>query len=326
MKNKVLAMIRIIVTVGVIVPANLIGYATSDVSYAESVDSEMSIADLSLEVVDNEGSSESIIDENVQVDIADVLGMDVQEEMQYSLVLGEELVKYNIVYVSKADEQELEQKFKDLHEIESMEKLELDESSIIDITNSTREVDLEAIQKEREENGESGNDEKAGNDEAVLAQADVKMATEPAQKPIITNVDQSGTLLQAAVVDEGYTGVAVQLTESDRDLLERLVMGEAGAEGYEGAALVAQALRDTMVYKGFNSIEEIRVNLKYSGSINKEPNQDVKNAVAYIFDEGGMAVKHTIFYFYAPKLVKSSFHESQLFIVEYKGHRFFSNR
>lgn len=137
-------------------------------------------------------------------------------------------------------------------------------------------------------------------------------------------VDQSEALIDTESPDENYTGSIVTLSESDRDLLERLVMGEAGGEGMIGAALVAQAIHDTMIMKDIGSVDEIRRTMKYSGSIKKEPNEDVKEAVKYIFDDGGIAVKHKIIYFYAPKLVKSKFHESQQFIVEYKGHRFFS--
>ena len=66
-----------------------------------------------------------------------------------------------------------------------------------------------------------------------------------------TPTDRESTLLQVRSatkhIDESYEGVQVSLTSKDRDLLERLVQGEAGAEGFIGAALVAQTLRDTMV-------------------------------------------------------------------------------
>lgn len=314
MRNKVIAMMGIIVTVGVMVPTNLIGYATSDINYVESVGSEISVAKIEIDESGTEENSnkQDVINDNIVVDIADVLGMEVEEELKYSLVFGEELLKYNVVFKSTDSEEQLEDRFKDLHEVSTDNQTELasalGDSNIVDLDNQVKEIEeVEAVE--------------------VVGKVSEKkeIAVQASTRPIIKNVDQSDALLQTAVADENYRGVAVQLTEQDRDILERLVMGEAGAEGYEGAALVAQAIRDTMVYKGFNSVEEIRIALKYSGSINKEPNQDVKNAVAFIFDEGGMAVKHTVFYFYAPKLVSSAFHESQLFIIEHKGHRFFSN-
>ena len=145
-----------------------------------------------------------------------------------------------------------------------------------------------------------------------------------ARAVINTNVDQTEALMEIRCADENYRGAIVQLTPEDREILERLVMGEAGGEGYEGAALVAQAIRDTMVYKGFGSVEEVRKACGYSGSLKREPNENVKNAVRYVFDEGGVVVKHHIFYFYAHKSITSKFHESQKFIIEHGGHRFFS--
>ena len=88
--------------------------------------------------------------------------------------------------------------------------------------------------------------------------------------------------------------------------------------------MVAQAIRDAIVYKGFNSVAEVRSALSYSGRTDKEPNQDVLNAVSYIFDQGGCAVKHPIYYFYAHHRITSDWHESQKFIAEVGNHRFFS--
>ncbi len=101
-------------------------------------------------------------------------------------------------------------------------------------------------------------------------------------------------------------------------------MGEAGDQGYIGAAMVAQCIKDAMIYDGYTSVAAVRKSLKYSGSISRQPNNDVKKAVAYIFDEGGYAVQHPILYFYySANGIKKGFHETQEFVVQYKDHRFF---
>lgn len=135
-----------------------------------------------------------------------------------------------------------------------------------------------------------------------------------------------GTSLKPSVVDPNYTGKVVKVTGCDRDILERLVMGEAGGEGYLGACLVAQCIRDTMVEDNVSTVEQVRRAYGYTGSLSREPNSDVKKAVAFIFDQGGYAVKHKIHYFYAFKWCKSSWHETQEFIIQYGGHRFFDRR
>lgn len=127
------------------------------------------------------------------------------------------------------------------------------------------------------------------------------------------------------IADESYTGAVVDLDDENRSIANHLVMGEAGIEGYEGAVLVAQAIRDAIVYKGYSNIEEVRVAMGYDGGLDNEPSQEVINAVNYVFDQGGSGVQHKILYFYNPSAVASDFHESQKLIIDYGRHRFFSS-
>ncbi|MGN0453261.1 MAG: hypothetical protein ACI4GZ_05610 [Ruminococcus sp.] len=150
-----------------------------------------------------------------------------------------------------------------------------------------------------------------------------KTNTANSGKAVATISANSKYLLDIASPDASYVSYSVALTDYDRDILERLVMGEAGGEGYIGACLVAQAIRDTLVADGYSSVEAVRNGMGYYGSIYTTPNQDVKDAVKFIFDEGGAAVQHTLIYFYAPTLCTSGWHESQEFVVEHNSHRFF---
>ena len=98
-------------------------------------------------------------------------------------------------------------------------------------------------------------------------------------------------------------------------------MGEAGAEPYEGQMLVAQCIlnaceRDNLLPS------EVRMEYKYSGW-NENPTDSVKLAVKEVFDNGVKAIDEPILYFYAPAICNSSWHESQVFVVEVGGHRFF---
>ena len=136
-----------------------------------------------------------------------------------------------------------------------------------------------------------------------------------------TEIDNSA---ENGLSDGGYNGGAIALSESDREIAEHIVQAEAGGEGFTGAALVAQTLRDSIMLDGFESVSAVKSGRGYAYT-NKEPNDDVKRAVDFIFNQGGYAVKHKIVYFYAPKKVYSKFHESQVFVTEYGGHRFFSN-
>jgi hypothetical protein len=291
-RSKIIKLVGAAVLASTAIPTNLFSYATSDLSYAENVSSMIEIEETVI-LEDTVSDGDANISDNMLTDIADVLGIEVNEEDTYSLVLGEELAQFNIVYKTTNSNEELNNQ---LEESDEIMILDLEDTNVAE-----EEIEIES-------NNLDG--QKSTNIE----------------KTKMTTVEQSEALFEIDSPDENYTGTIVELTDSDRDLLERLVSGEAGGEGFEGAALVAQTIRDTMVYKGFNSVSDVRSALKYSGSIKKEPTQDAIDAVAYIFDEGGIAVKHPIFYFYNPSLCKSSWHERQLFIIEYGGHRFFSNK
>lgn len=189
--------------------------------------------------------------------------------------------------------------------------------------NNTKSYETQDEIIETEENSDDTSEKKQETTETVETTQEETQETEHVN--VLSHVDQSETLIDISNPDENYVGTVVELAPEDRDLLEHLVMGEAGAEGFEGAALVAQAIRDAITYKGFSSVAEVRKALSYSGSVTKEPNEDTMKAVSYIFDDGGCAVKHKIFYFYSYKKVKSNWHESQQFVAEVGNHRFFSS-
>lgn len=120
--------------------------------------------------------------------------------------------------------------------------------------------------------------------------------------------------------DYNYSPSPVSLSSYDRAKLERLVMGEAGSMGYNGCALVAQCIRDAMNRSNTTSIDRIISEYQYYAPTNKEPNQTVKDAVSYIFDQNGSAVQHRILCFYTGS---SNWHETQNFIVGCGNVRFF---
>lgn len=134
---------------------------------------------------------------------------------------------------------------------------------------------------------------------------------------------QDSTENATTISDAGYCPQYVELSDYDRDLLERLVTGEAASLGYEGCALVAQAVRDTMNMTGITSVEQIINEYKYTGSTDLKATNTAKKAVSDIFDKNGYAVNHRIIYFYAQDLVQSTWHETQNFVVSCANMRFF---
>lgn len=134
-------------------------------------------------------------------------------------------------------------------------------------------------------------------------------------------VEDSVKLLPANVEDKEYEGVVINLSDNERKLVESVVMGETSGLTFEAAAVVAQAIRDAMVTDGL-TVEQVLITFQYTKN-HKEPNDNVRNAVRYIFDDGKYIVKHRVLYFYAPSVTRSGWHETQQFVIEHGGHRVF---
>lgn len=115
-----------------------------------------------------------------------------------------------------------------------------------------------------------------------------------------------------------------ELSAAERDVVERVVMAEAGGESFEGQMLVAQCILNAAEKRGVEPSEAV-VLYSYTKS-RPDPTQRVKDAVAAVFDRGETVVGEPILYFYNPALVTSDFHESQIFVIEEGGHRFFAER
>lgn len=114
------------------------------------------------------------------------------------------------------------------------------------------------------------------------------------------------------------------LTDAERDVVERVVMAESGGESFEGQMLVAQCILNAAEKEGVQPSEAVVI---YSYTSNRpDPTQSVKDAVAAVFDRGEVAIDAPVMYFYNPALVTSDWHESQIFVAEVGGHRFFAER
>lgn len=135
----------------------------------------------------------------------------------------------------------------------------------------------------------------------------------------------AGYLVAIDNPDTSYSCEHVELSDKDRDLLEKLCMGELGSGGFTGAALIAQAVKNAMYFEGYTNVRDVIDSLHYTGKLTT-PTKRVKDAVVYVFDMDKNAIQHRILYMYNPELMKdnySSFHESQRYICTYQDVRFF---
>ena len=119
--------------------------------------------------------------------------------------------------------------------------------------------------------------------------------------------------------------VRYELTDSERELVELVVMAESGNQPYIGQMAVAQCLLNDSERSGIRPTEAV-VEYQYT-SERVEPSESVRNAVAAVFDGGEVVTEETILWFYAPKYVDGTpWHETQRHVLTINDHKFFAER
>lgn len=116
--------------------------------------------------------------------------------------------------------------------------------------------------------------------------------------------------------------VEYEISAEERDLIERVVMGEAGGESLLSQKAVAQCILNACLITGERPKSVIE-GLQYT-SHRPAASEQVKGAVSAIFDEGEKVLAETAIYFYNPDLVVSEWHESQQYICTIEDHRYFA--
>lgn len=147
-----------------------------------------------------------------------------------------------------------------------------------------------------------------------------------ALKPITEEYNQNTGApvikLPEPIIEEEKPTAYYPLTDEERNLVESVVMAEAGAEDYDGQRLVAQCILNACIFEEKRP-DEIVIDYQYTKN-RPEPSESVKQAVAAVFDNYDVVTEENILVFYAPRWCTSEWHESQQFVLEHGGHRFFT--
>ena len=155
----------------------------------------------------------------------------------------------------------------------------------------------------------------------LLGGISVAIFTTPAGSKQETNILPPTTTVGTYIPD---TSAPAAETVEPTEPAVRYPLTDAGGESFEGQMLVAQCILNAAEKRGVDPSEAV-VLYSYTKS-RPDPTQRVKDAVAAVFDRGETVVDEPILYFYNPALVTSDFHESQIFVIEEGGHRFFAER
>lgn len=175
-------------------------------------------------------------------------------------------------------------------------------------TNQTTEIESTKIETEKTET-EKAEGEKTSDNQ-----------TNDTTKPVSDTTSKPLTTVKSTTKVESTS--YFYLSDYERSVVERVVMGEAGGETYEGQMLVAQCLLNACLKDDLQP-SEARAQYKYAGW-NNNPSKSVKRAVSEVFDKGYKVTDEFILYFYSTKYAEGKWHETQKFVCEVGNHRFFA--
>lgn len=143
-------------------------------------------------------------------------------------------------------------------------------------------------------------------------------------KEAVVQYDPPPTPMPEVDVSEMETATPrYTLTDSERDIVERVVMAEAAGEGFDGQRLVAQCILNTAEAMDLRPDAVVLAPNQYASPA-AEASQEVKDAVSAVFDDGDMVTGEPIRWFYNDKLVYSEWHEGKRFVMYFGNHKFFA--
>lgn len=117
--------------------------------------------------------------------------------------------------------------------------------------------------------------------------------------------------------------IRYQLTDYERDIVERVVMAESNNQHLNGQIAVAQCILNTAEATGMRPDAVVLAPRQYAKPA-REASDSVKEAVSAVFDHGITVTPEPIRFFYAPKYSAGRWHESALtYVITIGDHKFF---
>lgn len=155
--------------------------------------------------------------------------------------------------------------------------------------------------------------------------ADVLLAAAPARNAAVVEAVEPPTETEAEPAPEDVSTPRYALSDTERDLIERVVAAEARGEPLEGMQAVAQCILNTCEATNQRPDAVVLSPKQYANPVDFEVSGDVRDAVSAVFDDGETVFDETIRWFYSPAGGRSDWHEESLtYVGTVGGHRFFS--
>lgn len=111
------------------------------------------------------------------------------------------------------------------------------------------------------------------------------------------------------------------LSNSERDLIEHVVMGLAENEEMTVQKAIAQCILNACV--AFDERPDCIIEILRYTEYRPVPSTEVKQSVSDIFDNGELILEQDVFYLYNYKQSDSNWHESQEYVCTIGSYKFF---
>ena len=264
-------------------------------------------------IIDNISDSNQKAPANSTISVLELVNNDELMDCVNSKEQSKITITKEIERMSKAKQEAIrEQKQKKQKAIEEQKKKQ--EEKI-----SSNKDNNEDIEESEDSNNDSENDSSYSSNDDYSDDSNSNDSNSS-----VGTTTQTEALYSIDNPDPNYHGTVINLSDSDRNALRSVIMGEAGGEGYVGACILAQTIRDNWLAGGYSSAQDVISGCQYYGWMDST-NDDVENAISFIFDQGGVAVQHRIRYMYATSMCYSSWHETQNYILTYGSVKYFDS-
>lgn len=125
---------------------------------------------------------------------------------------------------------------------------------------------------------------------------------EPMPEPVYINLEATKAEEDASLTALS-SGHSLELTDEERDLVERIVAGEARGESLECQMACAQAIRDRSLEWDKPVTEICTAKWQFCEPYQGEISDRTKDAVKFTFDYGIDTLEYPVTHFYAFKLI-----------------------
>ena len=120
-------------------------------------------------------------------------------------------------------------------------------------------------------------------------------------------------------------GQVLELSEQERELVQRVVAAEARGESFKGQMAVAQVIRDRCLLKNLPVEDVIYAKDQFAELYEGEISSTTEAAVGFVFEGGHNIFDIPVTHFYAHDLIEApDWTEELVYVEEIGGHSFYT--